>query len=668
MRKRKTVTIQLMSRIIPLVVLLMAVVIGVTINVTKQTVQEMAEAELLKEVYGNGVVLNKSISEDINSLEPVKDVLESVNFETDEEMLAYLETTMQLNESIPNGVYMGDDTNHYLDGSLWTPDSDYVVAERDWYKEGLTHENFTLGSPYLDADTGQMIVSISSKVNVPNWGTTVMVGDMFLDQISEFIEDLNVMEVGYSFVIDPENDLVIAHKGTQFNGMTMEEAGQTDEIIGYLAGVTNYESILDTVISTENNGETYMMAMEEVEGTNWYLVCCVSENVVMDELYSLLKTISMVGIQMLILIIVILAITIHRQMKPIRRLTTIIEGITSGDFTLEVVPTGNNEITTMSEKLRDFITTMRETIEHITEVSVQLGKQASGSADVSGVLSSAASVQSEAMGQMNSTVDDLAHSIENIADNANSLSEAVTVVFNNGTQAEEKVNETVHATEKGKTEIEKVAENMDKISASIETLSNTVREVGASTEEINNITEIIGDIAGQTNLLSLNASIEAARAGEAGRGFAVVADQIGKLANMSADAVKQIAALIGKINVQVADTVTQTGQSVEDIKESKELVDISYAAFMEIYEKVMMTDENIRNVTSKIREVEDVASSMAAITEEQSASTEEILATSENLYAQSQNIAENSHQIEDMAASLSETAQVIKERMQQFQV
>jgi len=135
---------------------------------------------------------------------------------------------------------------------------------------------------------------------------------------------------------------------------------------------------------------------------------------------------------------------------------------------------------------------------------------------------------------------------------------------------------------------------------------------------------------------------------------------------MSADAVKQISDLIAKVNAQVSDTVEQTGQSVENIKASKILVDISYKTFMEIYDKVIMTESNIKNVTDKIREVEDVAISMAAITEEQSASTEEILVTSENLYEQSQSIADNSHEVEHMAAMLAESAKVIKEHMQQF--
>lgn len=577
-------------------------------------------------------------------------------------------TTVGFSQNIPNGVYMGDDNNNYLDGSLWVPDADYKVVERDWYKEGMKHENFALGTPYHDADTGQMIVSISSKADVEGWGNTVIVGDMFLDQISEFISDLAIMDVGYSFIIDPNNDIVIAHKETKYNGMALEEAGKTEGVINYLKAKINDKTILDDVITIDNNGTDYMMVSEQVEGTDWYLICCVPEDVVMDTLLNLLSNVGIVAIVLSLIVIVIIAFTIHRQMKPISRLTTVIEGITSGDFTVEVVPKGNNEITTMSEKLRDFIENMRGIITQITDISEQLGEQATNSTKVSGILSDTATIQSEAMGQMNTTVDDLAHSIESIAENATSLSQAVAVVHHNGTDADEKVNETVSAAEKGKIDIEKVAQNMDIISSGIEVLSDTVREVGESTEEINNIIGIISNIAGQTNLLSLNASIEAASAGEAGRGFAVVADQIGKLANMSAEAAKDIAKLIKKINEQVADTVEQTGQSVDYIKESKVLVDVSYGTFIEIYDKIMLTDSDIKNVTSKIQEVDDVATSMAAITEEQSAGTQEILATSESLYEQSQNIAENSREIKSMAEELEQTATVIKEHMQQFTV
>lgn len=666
MKKRTSITTQLMSRIIPLVMILMIIVVGVTMMLTNVSVREMAKSELKKDSYGNEKVLSGLISDVLSNLRPVKSALENIDFPDRETRLAYMETTLSLNENMPNGVYIGDDRGNFLDSSLFQPGADYVITERDWYVDGIQQEDFVLGAPYKDANTGQMVVSISSKVNIKDWGNTVLGADMFLSQISEFISDLTVMDAGYSFVFDPNNDIIIAHKDTQYNGMTLSEAGVQDSIIAYLQNQISQSANLDEVLTASTDKGNYMVVTEPVENTDWYLVSCVSESVVLDKLNDLLYKISLIAVCLTAALMVVIAFSIRRRTKPIKKLTSVIEGITSGDFTMEVTPEGNNEITTMSEKLKAFIETMRGTICQLTDISTHLGEQSASSAEVSKVMSKAAGVQSESMGQMNTTVDDLAHSIESIAENATSLAEAVNVVFNNGAEAEEKVTETVTAAERGKSDIEKVAVNMDKINESIASLSKIVREVGDSTAEINNFTGIIGDIAGQTNLLALNASIEAARAGEAGKGFAVVADEIGTLANMCADAVKKISDLIEKINRQVGSTITQTSQSVDNIKESKELVDVSYKTFMEIYDKVITTNENIKNVTSKIREVEDVASSMAAITQEQSASTEEILATSENLYEQSQNIADNSHEVEAMAGNLETTAADIRKRMSEF--
>ncbi len=666
MRKRSSITTQLMLRIIPLVAMLMAVVVGAVMLLTNVSVQEMAKSELKKDAYGNKMVLTKYISDALSSLEPVKDVLETVDFKDDKECLAYMETTMVLNENIPNGVYVGDDRGNYLDSSLWEPGPDYVVTERDWYMEGTNHENFALGVPYVDADTGKMIVSISSAVNKKGWGKAVLVGDMFLDRISTFISELTVMDAGYSFVFDPDNDMMIAHKNTKYNGKTLNEAGKAEGILGPLEEERKAGGLENQVLTIKADGNTYMAVAEPIENSTWYLVSCVPENIVLEKLYDLLYKISLIAVGLTIVVLFVIAVSLRKRTKPIKRLTDVIENITSGDFTENLIPAGNNEITTMTEKLKEFIEGMGGTIRKLSEISSHLGEQSGTSSDISKVLSESAAVQSKSMGQLNVTVDDLAHSIESIAENATSLAEAVNVVFHNSAEAEEKVTETVVAAKKGKNDIEKVASTMDEINGTMDNLSQIVREVGDSTAEINSITELIGDITGQTNLLALNASIEAARAGEAGKGFAVVADEIGKLANMCSKAVKQISDLIDKINRQVADTIEQTKQSVDNIKESKELVDASYGTFIEIYDKVLITDHNIKNVSSKIREVEDVAGSMAAITEEQSASTEEILAASENLCEQSQNIAENSHEMEEMAKRLETTASVIRNRMSEF--
>ncbi len=667
MNKRQSITKQLMIRIISMILVLMLAVIGTATFLVYNTVTEMAKSEMTNEAQANTNVLNQMLSEALYTLKPMQDAIEKVDYENEAALLEYLMTTPTVNENLTAGIYMGDDMGHFLDATLWDPGDDYVVKECDWYKEGVSHGNtWAFGAPYQDAQTGRMVVSISVKGNVAGWGTTVICTDMYLDKVSDFISGLSIMDSGYSFIISPNDDMIISHKEQQYNGQIIADAASTEPIVAYIQTLSEINS--DEVYSVSANGENYMVVIKPVENTNWYVVSCVEEAIILNRLFVLIGQIAAVAVVLTAVILVVISRAISSRTKPIGKLTEAIEGITSGDFTLEIVPVGNDEITTMSEKLKEFIQSMRGTIQELSDISVELGSQANNSASVSKVLSSSAGVQSESMGQMNSTVDDLAHSIESIAENATTLAETVSVVMDNSTEAERNVEETVTAAERGKEEIERVASNMDQINESVESLSKIVSEVGESTKEIYNITDLIGGIAEQTNLLALNASIEAARAGESGRGFAVVADEIGKLASMSADAVKQIAGLIEKINHQVEETIAHTGESVENIKESKVLVDASYTAFMEIYEKVAMTDQNIKNMVHKIGEVEDVASSMAAITEEQSASTEEILATSENLYEHSQNIADNSNEVETMADSLKDTAEVIRGHMEQFTV
>ncbi len=85
-------------------------------------------------------------------------------FRNDDQILQYLETSMGLNDAYPNGIYLGDDSGVYLDGSGWVPDSDWVLTERDWYLEGKDHETIAFGAPYFDSLSKQMCVSASVRL------------------------------------------------------------------------------------------------------------------------------------------------------------------------------------------------------------------------------------------------------------------------------------------------------------------------------------------------------------------------------------------------------------------------------------------------------------------------------------------------------------------------
>jgi twitching motility protein PilJ len=123
---------------------------------------------------------------------------------------------------------------------------------------------------------------------------------------------------------------------------------------------------------------------------------------------------------------------------------------------------------------------------------------------------------------------------------------------------------------------------MNSIRDQIQDTSKRIKRLGESSQEIGEITELISDITEQTNVLALNAAIQAASAGEAGRGFSVVAEEVQRLAERSADATRQIAALVKAIQTDTQDAVAAMERSTQGVVEGARLSDSAGTALSEI--------------------------------------------------------------------------------------
>ena len=204
-----------------------------------------------------------------------------------------------------------------------------------------------------------------------------------------------------------------------------------------------------------------------------------------------------------------------------------------------------------------------------------------------------------------------------------------------------------------------------KTSASIDIIYEQTNVTNESAQKIKEATTLITDIAGETNLLSLNASIEAARAGEQGRGFAVVAAQIQKLAEQSNESAKQIESIILSL-IADSDKAVSTMNEVKEIMEqqSENVVNTNTQVnnLLQDVEEALVGIEEVVVKTNKINEVRssvvDTVQSLSAIAEENAASSEETSASVTEINSIVSEIANNATDLKDISHELNQSVSI----------
>ena len=281
---------------------------------------------------------------------------------------------------------------------------------------------------------------------------------------------------------------------------------------------------------------------------------------------------------------------------PIDRAVVVAERIANGDLTSQVEVRIHDEtgrlldaIAAMQERLRSLVGEIGQTAESILVASSEV---ASGNLDLS------------------QRTEHTSHSLQSAASALADLTGTVTHSADSARQANQLASTASEAATRGGEVVSQVVSTMDTISA--------------SSRKIADIISVIDGIAFQTNILALNAAVEAARAGEQGRGFAVVASEVRSLAGRSANAAREIKALIGASVEQVqqgSTLVNHAGKTIEDLVLSvRRVSDI----MGEITAGTQEQSQRIGNVSQSVGELEDMTQQNAALVEEGAAAADSL--------------------------------------------
>ena len=660
MKKKGNISIKakLLGIIIPVVIAIILILVFTAYHVSSGIIESYSKNLLESSVNSQASKIEAWLEENLASMQMAKTMIEKLH--PDEAQLqTILDASCGYSENYPDGFFLADANGSFLKGTD-SKKQEPNPKESMWYQEGMTRVNMAVGSAHQNPD-GTNVVSASGLLNDGSDTVRVIAADMTLDRISVIVNSFIEMHDAEAFLVDKDSSVILASRDSDLISKTLGADGQSafyKEVEKKVSGKSYDFCTLDG----------NMTVFKEVNGTNWLLVSYVPTRVVLADLAGLRNLMIIFSIISILVLCVLIERVTHVVIRPVKEMTRVITSMASGDFTVSMKVKGNDEIAVMGRSVEHFIASMKEMIRQMGHVSDRLEKQAGSSKNVSGEMNSAANIQSQSMTELNATVDQLSVSVNEIAQNATQLAGVVADTKEDSDKVEDKMRTTVEVSEKGKADMESVGNALHNIEISIHNLEEAVDKVGTASGEIVDIIKLIGDIAEETNLLSLNASIEAARAGEAGRGFAVVASQIGVLAKNSADSVAHITSLINEINGLVDDAVKQGRSSASDIESSADLIHTAVDTFDQIFQNIQETSHLIEGVVEKINQVDQVATNVAAISEEQAASSDEILATSESMLQQAKSISKNSEQVEAEAGNLAESADQLAGQVKQFQI
>ncbi|AJO80261.1 chemotaxis protein [Pseudomonas chlororaphis] len=485
--------------------------------------------------------------------------------------------------------YLGDASGSFtIRPDAKMPDG-FDPRVRPWYKGAENSSGSTLTEPYIDAATGQLIISVATASRSAGKSIGVVGGDLSLQTLVETLKALDFDGMGYAFLVSADGKILVhPDKALVMKSLSEAYPQNTPRINGDFSEV-------------EAEGKTRIVTFTPIKGlpsVNWYIGLSVDKDKAFSMLSEFRASAIVATVIAVAIIIALLGMLIRVLMQPLHVMTRAMQDIADGegDLTRRLAIQNQDEFGILGTAFNRFVERIHGSIrevssatEHVNEVALRVV-----SASNSSMLNS----------------DEQASRTNSVAAAINQLGAAAQEIARNAAQASQQASDARNLAEDGQQVVDRSILAMNQLSDMISASSTNIETLNSKTVNIGQILEVITSISQQTNLLALNAAIEAARAGEAGRGFAVVADEVRNLAHRTQESAQQVQTMIEELQVGARESVSTMSHSQRHSQDSVEIAN--------------QAGERLNSVTQRIGEIDGMNQSVATATEEQTSVVESI--------------------------------------------
>ncbi|MGN0378343.1 MAG: methyl-accepting chemotaxis protein [Butyrivibrio sp.] len=581
----------------------------------------------------------------VSMLQTMATAVSSGSIKDNESIQGYVDSVAAMDDQV-SAAYSCTDENVTIMSGGWQPPADFVVTDREWYKEAQAEpDKVYISEPYVDKQSGGICITLAMATYKDGKVAGVVGLDMYMDNLVSLIKE---SYSGNSYVFLTTSDgTVLVHPNESYS-LSVEKASTVKDV-----NSGRYEKIVqkDMVsrLFADYKGGIKFGTGQTSEVTGWKVVA-------VEPVFSLVMFLLAIiavnfGIYFISLYVTkkLAKEKLTVLFRPLESISGKVSSISEGNLSVVFDEEQNSsEIERLTDSLNDTIMSLDRYIGSIS-ATVNAISRKDLTAEVDGDFKGSYVQIKEGLEQILKSLNESFRQIRDEADNVGTFTEQLAQTTESVAESASEQNMSVVGLTEDMTRLTEQtrqitgrAVNVRKIadttsthlvagSEEMKALINAMDGIEKCYGEIADFVGTIRSIADQTNLLSLNASIEAARAGEAGRGFAVVASEISTLAESSAQASESVNRLLEESQAAVASgkelvktTSEMLNQGVDDSVESKKHID-------EIVEYVEEQQKEIEDINRKLKDIAEMVESNAASAQENTAISQQLSESAQSL-------------------------------------